>query len=125
MRPEEVLSLTAPTADFLCSLKANRYGIEFLEFRIQEQESKRVMFELRNAAGAGARGTPRAAIGRMPCMAPNNVIVPRARRPLRVADAAARGGGRAADRALQLPRLIPAEPHRQDAAVVQGKCPAC
>jgi len=58
VRPEEVLSLTAPTADFLCSLKANRYGIEFLEFRIQEQESKRVMFELRNAAGAGPYVSP-------------------------------------------------------------------
>jgi len=46
--PNDVLQLTEPTKGFLCPLSANRYGIEFLSFSIQDYESKEYLFELRN-----------------------------------------------------------------------------
>ncbi|CCI50605.1 unnamed protein product [Albugo candida] len=44
--PEDVLRLTAPTKEFLCSLDANTYGIKFLRFSIADYESKRKFFKI-------------------------------------------------------------------------------
>ena len=44
--PEDVLALTAPTATFLCPLSANTYAIDFLSFKIVDDTSKRVIFEV-------------------------------------------------------------------------------
>ena len=38
------------TIGFLCSLSANTHGIEFLSFVIRDDESKRILFEVRNDA---------------------------------------------------------------------------
>lgn len=44
--PNEVLKLTAPTSEFLCPLSANTYGIDFLSFRIRDEDSTKVVFEV-------------------------------------------------------------------------------
>eukprot|EP01062_Namystynia_karyoxenos_P028069 TRINITY_DN2133_c0_g1_i2.p1 TRINITY_DN2133_c0_g1~~TRINITY_DN2133_c0_g1_i2.p1 ORF type:complete len:200 (+),score=63.26 TRINITY_DN2133_c0_g1_i2:119-718(+) len=43
---DEVLELTGPTDGFLCSLAANKYGIEFLSFKIRNMETGEVLFEV-------------------------------------------------------------------------------
>ncbi|CAG9462657.1 unnamed protein product [Pedinophyceae sp. YPF-701] len=42
--PNDVLEHKEPTAGFLCPLSANRYGVRFREFKIQDDSSKRVLF---------------------------------------------------------------------------------
>ncbi|KND04675.1 uncharacterized protein SPPG_00390 [Spizellomyces punctatus DAOM BR117] len=44
--PEMVLKYTKPTDKFLCPLSLNKY-IEFLEFRIRDMESSKVVFEVK------------------------------------------------------------------------------
>jgi hypothetical protein len=45
--PADVLKYTKPTADYLCSLTANQFGIDFLEFKIREMEGNKVIFHVR------------------------------------------------------------------------------
>jgi len=49
--PDQVLKFSAPTKEFLCSLCANTYGIEFLAFKIRDMSSGRVVFEVSKDAG--------------------------------------------------------------------------
>lgn len=44
--PEEVLAFNGPTDGFLCSLNANRYGIEFLSFKIRDMETNQTLFQI-------------------------------------------------------------------------------
>ena len=44
--PEYVSSLREATADYLCPLSANTYGIEFVYFRVRDLESGMVLFEV-------------------------------------------------------------------------------
>lgn len=44
--PESVLKYTKPTADFLCPLSANTYGIDFLSFKIRDMDTQHVVFEV-------------------------------------------------------------------------------
>eukprot|EP01062_Namystynia_karyoxenos_P060186 TRINITY_DN51709_c0_g1_i1.p2 TRINITY_DN51709_c0_g1~~TRINITY_DN51709_c0_g1_i1.p2 ORF type:complete len:199 (+),score=81.49 TRINITY_DN51709_c0_g1_i1:120-716(+) len=56
---DEVLQLTGPTDGFLCSLDANKYGIEFLAFKIRNMETGEVLFEVdRDAAAAQSPTSP-------------------------------------------------------------------
>lgn len=43
---EEVLNYTMPTDGYMCPLVANRYGIEFNFFRVKDQETSDVLFEV-------------------------------------------------------------------------------
>eukprot|EP00695_Tsukubamonas_globosa_P003653 TRINITY_DN756_c0_g1_i2.p3 TRINITY_DN756_c0_g1~~TRINITY_DN756_c0_g1_i2.p3 ORF type:complete len:111 (+),score=17.23 TRINITY_DN756_c0_g1_i2:72-404(+) len=44
---EQVLSLRKPTDTYLCSLRANTYGIDFQSFTIRDLDHKKVIFEVR------------------------------------------------------------------------------
>jgi hypothetical protein len=44
--PAQVLELDRPTAQFLCPLNANNYGIDFLSFTIEDYHSKHLIFEV-------------------------------------------------------------------------------
>jgi len=44
--PKDVLQFTSPTKKFLCRLEDNHVGIEFLEFTIQDYDTKRVIFHV-------------------------------------------------------------------------------
>lgn len=44
--PSDVLKFTAPTKDFLCPLSANKYGVDFLAFKIRDMDSGRCFFEV-------------------------------------------------------------------------------
>lgn len=44
--PEEALRLERPTDGFMCPLSANRYGIEFLSFKIRDADSGRELFRI-------------------------------------------------------------------------------
>ena len=44
--PDEALELTAPTDGFLCTLSANVYGIDFLEFEIKDYDSGESIFHV-------------------------------------------------------------------------------
>jgi len=44
--PKDVLKFTSPTKKFLCRLEDNHVGIEFLEFTIQDYDTKRVIFSV-------------------------------------------------------------------------------
>mmetsp|Transcript_15525 Transcript_15525/g.16275 ORF Transcript_15525/g.16275 Transcript_15525/m.16275 type:complete len:258 (-) Transcript_15525:377-1150(-) len=44
--PEDVSSLTRPTAGFLCTLQDNTYNIDFLQFTISDYDTKNVIFEV-------------------------------------------------------------------------------
>ena len=44
--PESVIAYTSATADFLCPLSANIYGIDFLYFRIRDLDSGAVLVEV-------------------------------------------------------------------------------
>jgi len=44
--PEDVIKFTKPTADFLCGLDANVYGIDFVSFVIKDYDTKRVIFKV-------------------------------------------------------------------------------
>lgn len=44
--PKDVLKFTSPTKKFLCRLEDNHVGIEFLEFTIQDYDTKRVIFHV-------------------------------------------------------------------------------
>jgi hypothetical protein len=46
--PDDILRLKKPTHGFLCSLSANDHNIQFLQFTIRDDESKRVLFEVGN-----------------------------------------------------------------------------
>eukprot|EP01064_Diplonema_japonicum_P039521 TRINITY_DN992_c2_g2_i1.p1 TRINITY_DN992_c2_g2~~TRINITY_DN992_c2_g2_i1.p1 ORF type:complete len:193 (+),score=31.93 TRINITY_DN992_c2_g2_i1:88-666(+) len=46
MTPEQVLKFNGPTDGFLCSLAANRFGIEFMSFKIRDIESGQVLFQV-------------------------------------------------------------------------------
>lgn len=50
--PDDVLRLKAPTKGFLCPLSANKYGIEFLSFKIKDYETKRTIFDVSRANAA-------------------------------------------------------------------------
>jgi hypothetical protein len=54
--PEDVLRLSAPTKGFLCPLSANKFGIEFLSFKIKDYETKRTIFDVSrdNAVSMGS-----------------------------------------------------------------------
>mmetsp|Transcript_7201 Transcript_7201/g.12870 ORF Transcript_7201/g.12870 Transcript_7201/m.12870 type:complete len:227 (+) Transcript_7201:165-845(+) len=54
--PEDVLRFKAPTKGFLCPLKANTYGIEFLSFKIKDYDTKRTIFDVskENAMSVGS-----------------------------------------------------------------------
>eukprot|EP01048_Picozoa_sp_COSAG05_P003774 COSAG05_NODE_182_length_14772_cov_42.430655_7_plen_83_part_00 len=43
IRPDDVLSYTAPTEGFLCPLDANVWDVEFLAFKIRDAESGKVI----------------------------------------------------------------------------------
>lgn len=45
--PEYVKTLEKPTERFFCPLSANRYKIQFLQFRVRDLESKDVLFEMK------------------------------------------------------------------------------
>ncbi|CAK9092768.1 Protein unc-119 homolog A [Durusdinium trenchii] len=55
--PEEVLKFKAPTKGFLCPLSANKYGIDFLSFKIRDYDTQRTIFDVsrENAAAAMAQ----------------------------------------------------------------------
>eukprot|EP00163_Fabomonas_tropica_P028296 TRINITY_DN572_c0_g2_i1.p1 TRINITY_DN572_c0_g2~~TRINITY_DN572_c0_g2_i1.p1 ORF type:complete len:187 (+),score=41.28 TRINITY_DN572_c0_g2_i1:269-829(+) len=44
--PEYVLSLRAPTDEFLCPTSSNTYGIDFLHFKIRDFDSNKTIFEV-------------------------------------------------------------------------------
>lgn len=44
--PSDVLKFTSPCSDFLCPLSANVYGIDFLSFRIRDEDTHHVVFEV-------------------------------------------------------------------------------
>jgi len=44
--PEDVLRFKAPTKGFLCPLSANKFGIEFLSFKIKDYDTKRTIFDV-------------------------------------------------------------------------------
>jgi len=44
--PEYVQSLTEATQEFLCPLSANKYGVEFVYFKVRDLESGTVLFEV-------------------------------------------------------------------------------
>jgi len=44
--PEQVLAFNGPTDGFLCSLNANRFGIEFLSFAIRDMETGTPLFQI-------------------------------------------------------------------------------
>ena len=44
--PDEVLSLSHITEDYLCPPEANVYGIDFTRFKIRDIESKTTLFEI-------------------------------------------------------------------------------
>jgi hypothetical protein len=46
--PKDVLKLNKPTKGFLCSMSSNEHNIEFLNFVIRDDASKRVIFEVGN-----------------------------------------------------------------------------
>jgi len=46
--PKDVLRLKKPTHGFLCPLSANDNKVDFLEFAVRDDESKRVLFEVGN-----------------------------------------------------------------------------
>eukprot|EP01112_Ceratiomyxa_fruticulosa_P007717 TRINITY_DN199_c0_g1_i1.p1 TRINITY_DN199_c0_g1~~TRINITY_DN199_c0_g1_i1.p1 ORF type:complete len:178 (-),score=32.26 TRINITY_DN199_c0_g1_i1:138-671(-) len=45
--PNDVLKLKGPTKDFLCPVSANVWGIEFLEYKIRDMDSKNVLFHVK------------------------------------------------------------------------------
>lgn len=44
--PDDVLRFNAPTDQFLCSLAANIYGIEFFKFTIRDFINQRILFDI-------------------------------------------------------------------------------
>jgi hypothetical protein len=44
--PDDVLQLTNVTKNFLCSPKANVFGIDFTRFKIRDMDSGTVLFEI-------------------------------------------------------------------------------
>eukprot|EP01111_Echinosteliopsis_oligospora_P009240 TRINITY_DN2674_c0_g1_i1.p1 TRINITY_DN2674_c0_g1~~TRINITY_DN2674_c0_g1_i1.p1 ORF type:complete len:181 (+),score=33.44 TRINITY_DN2674_c0_g1_i1:69-611(+) len=52
--PKDVLKHSSPSSAYLCPLSANTYGIEFLEFRIRDMESDRVLFQVKRDKEAEA-----------------------------------------------------------------------
>jgi len=47
VKPEDVLALTAPTDGYLCKVSANKYGVDFVYFRVKDADSGEVLFEIR------------------------------------------------------------------------------
>lgn len=45
--PEDVMSLTEPTANFLCKLSDNTYNVRFGAFRIRDMISKLTLVDVR------------------------------------------------------------------------------
>ena len=43
---QDVLELTKPTSHFLCPLSANTYGLQFIEFKIADYNSKKLIFDI-------------------------------------------------------------------------------
>jgi len=44
--PEDVLRFKEPTTGFLCPLTANKFGIDFLSFKVKDYDSKRTIFDV-------------------------------------------------------------------------------
>jgi len=44
---DEVLAYNEPTGTYMCPLVANRYGIEFEEFRVRDHETQQILFEVK------------------------------------------------------------------------------
>lgn len=57
--PEDALDMQRPAEGFLCNLDANEYQINFLNFLIQDYDSKAVIFEVgQNSVGPPPQLTP-------------------------------------------------------------------
>lgn len=52
--PEDVVKFTKPTKEFLCSLDANVYGIDFVSFIIKNYDTKEVIFKVDRGDSAAA-----------------------------------------------------------------------
>uniref|UniRef100_A0A7S0UIK8 GMP phosphodiesterase delta subunit domain-containing protein n=1 Tax=Polytomella parva TaxID=51329 RepID=A0A7S0UIK8_9CHLO len=44
--PADVLSHSVPTSGYLCPLKANNYGIEFLKFEVRDYDTGKVIYQV-------------------------------------------------------------------------------